>query len=43
LEKSEQVAFTPWGLTGRFSLVALALPQLNSSAEKIIVSIIGAF
>ena len=37
-----KAAFSLWGLTGVFSLVALALPQLNASAEKTTVSIVGA-
>ena len=37
-----KAAFSLWGLTGVFSLVALALPQLSASAEKITVSIAGA-
>ena len=36
-----KAAFSLWGLTGVFSLVALALPQLSASAEKITVSIVG--
>ena len=37
-----KAAFSLWGLTGVFSLVALALPQLGASAERITVSIVGA-
>ena len=36
-----KAAFSLWWLTGVFSLVALALPQLSASAEKITVSIVG--
>jgi len=37
-----KAAFSLWGLTGVFSIVALALPQLGALAEKITVSIVGA-
>ena len=37
-----KAAFSLWGLTGVFSLVALALPQFSASAERITVSIVGA-